>query len=346
MAQPSSSTTPATTIPPGRDNRAEKLRRCLREGVPVLKEDFFDFLQVYPFFQELGFRLRPALAEWIKQNHATVLAWLPEILAIRPGYFDPVEPGSRFPEHDTLVALGLTSPQTAQRGSPILSLGGAADDADNLELPAMPISVAKARLSDFGTIIPAAVVNKRPKLVGKMQEELWLEDVQEAQKWFRKIRKWFIDNAGRLSPHDEAKETLSQAALLIPDFTERVENAQLCLDDVKIRFESSLAEVMERRATISGRFESPEDSADDQPPTPLQGNEITVGAGIEGGDQFKTPTPRPAGGNVFANEPRLEPIMSPKRHVQEIDSTVVVGKFPRRSAMVSHLSVALISKLP
>jgi len=343
MAQPSSSTTPAASIPRGRDNRAEKVRRCLREGVPVLKEDFFDFLHVYPFFQELGFRLRPALAEWIKQNHATVLAWLPEILAIRPGYFDPVEPGSRFPEYDTLVALGLTRPQTAQRGSPIFPLGGAAGDADNLELPAIPVTVAKARLSDFGTIIPASVANKRPNLVGKMQEELWLEDVQEAQKWFQKIRKWFIDNANRLSPHDELKETFSQMARRIPDFTERVENAQLCLDDVKARFESSLAEVMERRARISGRFESPEDSADDQPSTPMQGNEITVGAGIEGGNQSKAPTPRPAGGD--ASEPRLEPIMTPKRPIQETDSTVVVGKFPRRSAMVRHLSVALISEL-
>ena len=57
----------------GRDARVEKIRRHLREGTMIPKEDFLDFVNIYPRFYQAGFKLRPGLTKWIEENRTKVL---------------------------------------------------------------------------------------------------------------------------------------------------------------------------------------------------------------------------------------------------------------------------------
>jgi len=255
-----------------RDPRVQKIQRYIKFNTTITKNDFLDFVGVYTHFHEAGYVVRPNLTKWIQEHISDVLEWLPDILNIRPGYFDDVQPDSKatnFKEYETLAALGLVGPQVEQlpSGRPDSSdLPSSTGVSNNIDmLPTLPRGKI---LSDFGTTIPDIVVNQRPSLSGQMQQKIWLDDIKEIDKYLRDTKDWLVRSANNLGPDDEYGDILASAAKRIPDFSERVQTAQLCFDDVKTKYDAYRAE-RQRKVAVVPRF-SPSPRVEGQEMTPRQ----------------------------------------------------------------------------
>lgn len=231
-----------------KDSRVEKIRKHLRDRTDITKSDFLDFVQVYPYFHEAGWVVRPELLEWIEKHVEAVRSWLPEIWSLRSDYFGDVRPESRytkFEQYDKLVALGLTGPQSGFRGSPELGSSHAVDMA--------PIQSRSKALFDFGTPIPEPVIQKRPALLGSCQQKVWLDDINGIHKRLESIKRWMIESAKDLSPDDELKEILPNIAAKIPNIQDRVETAQVCFDQVKVDYDAARSKRKRMRDAMFSR---------------------------------------------------------------------------------------------
>ena len=115
----------------------------------------------------------------------------------------------------------------------------------------LPTKPKEKALSNFGTAIPELVLGKRPNLSGRIQQQVWFDDIREVHKHLRGLKKWLVQVADDLSPDDGMKDLLSSAIRRIPDFSDCVNTAQLCFDDVKSRYEKSCADQAQKRAELS-----------------------------------------------------------------------------------------------
>ncbi|KAK4447230.1 hypothetical protein QBC34DRAFT_410143 [Podospora aff. communis PSN243] len=332
---------------PGRDARVEKIRHRLREGVAIPKEEFLDFVNVYSHFHETGWKVRPALAKWIQENGDTVLTWLPDILRARPGYFEDSRSGKRasaYDEYEAMVALGLAgqaSPRLPDSLEPILATASSAQPSPDPDMP--PTRPKQKTISDFGTALPNSACQKRPRLLGMIQQQVWLQDITEAHKRLGAAKRWLLQVAND-PPHDEWKDWLRDAAeKLIPDISDRVETAQLCLEDVKLRYQNSCAEQARNRLELSKRHFPSVEEDDDEIPTPMPTPEARfqesedlssirvesdiIGTGTSTAPITPTTSRRPATGAV-ANSHFDPPLGSSAAGLSN-------PPFPRRSAMVS-----------
>jgi len=235
---------------PAKDARVEKLRRLLREGSVITKYDFLDFVSVYKHFHEAGFKVRPTLTKWIQENHKTVLEWLPDILKVRPGFFADLQPNSKyntFKEYQTLAALGLSGQGSSE---PPLDHQPVSRRSPDLGTASTPANVTLRELSDFGTPIPDSAIIKRPSLSGQTQQKVWLDDIKEVHHHLREIKSWLVKSSQALGPRDPMTPSLTEAAQRIPDFSDRVDTAQLCFDDIKSQYDQEVAELMRGRARM------------------------------------------------------------------------------------------------
>lgn len=320
----------------GRDPRVDKIRRHLREGTTIPKEDLLDFVNVYPRFWESGWKVRSGLVKWINRNSETVLGWFPDILKARPGYFEDPRSGTRASTYDgyeTFVALGLAG-QSSPRPT---DLGVNATSPPSSSDPDMPPTRPKQKtLSDFGARMPDSACQKRPSLAEMVQQQVWLEDITEAHKRLKKLKKWLVQVAEGLGHDDGWKDLLSSAAETIPDLSDRVETAQLCFEDVKLNYEKSCAEQARKRAELSRttRYSPSLGADDDDAPSsaPVEEKEdlssIRVESDIIGVVTHTTPiTPRTSTSATFAN--------AQFGHIQSPATKSNNPPFPRRSVMVS-----------
>ncbi|KAK5651248.1 hypothetical protein OQA88_12656 [Cercophora sp. LCS_1] len=327
---------------PGRDARVDKIRRHLREGTTIPKEDFLDFVNVYPHFHQAGYKVRPGVAKWIEENSDTVLGWLPDILKISPAYFEEARTGSKasaYDEYSKLAALGLAGHCSSRSPG---SMTNTADSQPSSDLD-LPTRVSGPNLSDFGTAIPKPVMSKRPSLSGEIQQKVWVDDMKEMHQHLRSLTKWMMKTAEDLGPDDGFSEVLIKAVEKVPDFSSHIETAEACFGDVKLRYESACAEQARRRAQL--RRYSPSLGADEEGTAPTapktaDGHDptsILVESDIIGAARAtSTPTgiSTPA---AFANA-----------HFSRIDapqvSTSITPPFPRRYAPPNNLNSMFLKR--
>ncbi|KAK4444375.1 hypothetical protein QBC34DRAFT_415404 [Podospora aff. communis PSN243] len=347
---------------PAKDHRVEKLRKLLREGSTITKEDFLDFVVVYKHFYEAGFKLRPGLAKWFQENEKTILEWRPEVLRVRPGFFDDIPPNSNstFREYPILVALGLARDE-----------GHSEQETDDRTVSpkALDLGVTSSlgklkELSDFGSPIPESAVGDRPSLSGKFQQNVWVDDIKEVVHHLTQLKTWLMESANRLTPHDPMTETMETAARRVPDFVDRIRTAQLCFDDVKSKYEASTAELLRGRARVRRYSPAPLDdaeregtarvAADNETDTTLKslsasilvvsdivGNEsITAG-----GSRVNNKRPPPSGSTAPSAEKGPQ-VWRQTNGPRDSNAITPLRGIPRRSAMPLNTTHTLKRKYP